>query len=330
MDPEINNSVPPVAPPVQPVPSPKPSFPKFLIIAVAALMLIIITSFAGYFVARYTLPVKTQTPAVNPTPTPTPDVMANWKIYNNSVQYYSFKYPQDWVINASEADQLQNSRLELTKNQAKFIVYANLIGIGGVGRDLEGTPITFNGISLYRYKALALDGKTINIGLTDALKQSLGVFQLNGQTYSITLSYPVTYDQTESGTNLHTEFDLMISTFKFQGKNQTSSVNSNNLESIANNLMTGYLNNYKNKASSDPGKITDYQIESINVREATSNASFDFDVYFSIKPVILESWAAGNGEPGADGWIRHKYQLVWAVKESNEWKINGMGTGGSE
>jgi len=94
-------------------------------------------------------------------------------------------------------------------------MYFNLDGVGGLGRDYEGTAINVGGLSLYEYKTIQTDFKKVMIGLTDDLTESLGFFRHNEKTYSITLTYPDSYENTGQGAALLAEFNQLLSTFKF-------------------------------------------------------------------------------------------------------------------
>ena len=161
-------------------------------------------------------PVESVQPVpVSPTPSSKSDPTASWKTYTNSVQNYSFKYSPDWSADLSQANLDPNSFLVLTRDQVKLRVDANMYGIGGVGQDFQGTKTTVSGITLYEYKVANSYNNTQMIGITDTLAQSLGLFQYKGKTYSISLSYPNSFDQSQKGADLQKEYDLILSTFKF-------------------------------------------------------------------------------------------------------------------
>lgn len=153
----------------------------------------------------------------SPAPTATADPTANWKTYTDSVHNISFKYPDTWTLDDKNANVDQNAQLILTKEQAKIAMALNMYGIGGAGRDYQGEPVVFSGLNLYEYKVAQSYNNTQIIGLTDSLTKSLGFFQFNGKTYSITLTYPDSYDQDQTGQILKGEFDQILSTFQFTG-----------------------------------------------------------------------------------------------------------------
>lgn len=186
------------------------------------ILIIAILGIAGYFGYQYFktnyVPVsQVATTTASPSASPAVDITANWKTYTNSTEKFSFKYPSSWTIDVSGDkgdDKGENIQVKLTKGQAKIQIWANIVGIGGMGQDYQGTPVIFAGTNLFKYKVVGADDKTVRIGLTDQLTESLGVFQINGKTYNFTLEYPKTLDQTQAS-ELENEFGLIISTFKF-------------------------------------------------------------------------------------------------------------------
>lgn len=151
-------------------------------------------------------------------PCPTASTTANWKTYINPVENFSFMYPPTWTIDTKGEngdERGENIIVKLSKGEATIQIYANMMGIGGVGRDYQGTPVIIGGVNLFRYKITGADDKTIIIGFTDELTQSLGLFRTNGKTYGISMNYPVSLDKTQQGTDLEKEFDMIFSTFKF-------------------------------------------------------------------------------------------------------------------
>ena len=108
-----------------------------------------------------------------------------------------------------------NTQLILSKENVKISMYLNMIGIGGMGKDYEGTRYLLDGNQVYKYKVENSFDNTVSIGLTDTLKNNLGVLQINSKTYSITLNYPAEFKNTTEEIELEKEFDQILSTFKF-------------------------------------------------------------------------------------------------------------------
>ena len=197
----------------------------------APLIIVIILAIVGIVAAYYfgsmkgnVLLAPTQTPTsvttnapsqITPTTKPTSDSTANWKTYTNSVHGITFKYPQTWQVdNKGDQDSL-NAQVTLTKGQAKIKMYFNMDGIGGQGQTYQGQPFRLNGNSLFRFVKTNSYDNTQMVGISTSLTNTLGVFEVNGKTYSITLAYPVSDSQTETGNSLEKEFDQILSTFKF-------------------------------------------------------------------------------------------------------------------
>lgn len=143
------------------------------------------------------------------------DKVASWVLYENEKHQVSFKYSPEWKLNSKEANQTNNAWVELTKGEAKIKVMMAVDGIGGMGQDLEGVPVTVDGVKLYKYEAINEFSKTKTYGLTDQLKESLGFFKHNGKVYSIKLSYPSSLVDSTTEIEIKGEFDLLLNTFKF-------------------------------------------------------------------------------------------------------------------
>ena len=143
------------------------------------------------------------------------DPSANWKIYSNKTNGFSFKYQPDWTIDASQADEKQSAQLKLKKNDVTITIYANLYGIGGQGRDYEGTKIAVDGVDLYKVKTAETYSSSQTIFLVDKLKNTLGVFSIRGKIYSLTLRFPNFYIGTGKDKDIEYDFDQILSTFRF-------------------------------------------------------------------------------------------------------------------
>jgi hypothetical protein len=190
-------------------------------VTIAAMAIFVLLSLAAVAFLYYqnqqlkTMLASYQTPVSTPVPSATPDVTANWKTYTNSVQRIAFKYPLTWQLdNKGDQEQL-NAQLSLTKGQAIIKMYFSMDGIGGQGQAYEGTPYILDGHSLYRFVTTNTYNNTRMVGVSTSLTETLGVFEVNGKTYSITLTYPMSEFQTEAGNSLEKEFDQVLSTFKF-------------------------------------------------------------------------------------------------------------------
>jgi len=95
------------AQPVQPVQTqpvnvpPQTKSSNKLLMVIGILSLLLLTLGGGYYVSQVqtTKPTPTLTPitTVSPSPIPTIDPTANWKIYSNQLYGFSFKYPSEWA-----------------------------------------------------------------------------------------------------------------------------------------------------------------------------------------------------------------------------------------
>lgn len=204
-------------PPSQPVPAKKP-FPKWPFLALFAFFLGIGSVFAYQrFQPARTVPV-TPSPSSTPVlPSPSPDPTAGWKTYFNATHQLGFKYPADWQLDNSQDSDPINADLNLIKGSAKIQMYFNMDGIGGQGQNYEGEPVIISGINLYRYHKFNSYNQTQSIGISNSLTNTLGVFRVNGLTYSIVLNYPHASVQANE---LEKDYDLILSTFKFTGQSQ--------------------------------------------------------------------------------------------------------------
>ena len=166
-----------------------------------------------------TSPTTSPTASPEVTPTPTLDPTADWSLFTSPAQKISFKYSPSWKLASTPGDNVNgniiNEAVKLTNDQATISMYFNMDGIGGLGRDYEGTAIDVGGQSLYEYKTVQTDSNKVTVGLTDDLTESLGVFRHNGKTYYIALTYPDSYEKTDQGAKLQAEFNQLLSTFKF-------------------------------------------------------------------------------------------------------------------
>ncbi|HBD02110.1 MAG: hypothetical protein UX38_C0002G0098 [Microgenomates group bacterium GW2011_GWC1_46_16] len=236
--PNLESSLPPQPAPVpdSPLPAPSRSLSPWLLLPIFLIFL----GISGYLFWQNRTLQSQLTASPSPTASaiamaPT-DPTADWQTYINNEHKVSFKYPSSWdlkIENAGDNDngQTSNTVLFLTHEKAKISMTFNLVGIGGLGMDLEGEPFELDGIKLYKYHRTYSNGNQ-GIGITDQLKNTLGVFKVNGITYSFALSYP----SNENGSAYEIIFDQILSTFKFT---QTQNLDSNITKKI------GYIKSIK-------------------------------------------------------------------------------------
>ena len=217
--------------PAQPLPEvsvlPPKNWLKILLFILLGLVVIAVSVFVGIQIGRNQIITGQQTTpstqtVVNPTALPTTNPTADWKTYTNPIHKIKFNYPPTWQVdNKGDQDSL-NTQVTLTKDQAKIKMYFNMDGIGGQGQTYQGQPFNLDGNSLFRFVKTNSYDNTQMIGISTSLTNTLGVFEVNGKTYSITLTYSVSDSQTETGSSLEKEFDQILSTFKFLEQNQKS------------------------------------------------------------------------------------------------------------
>ena len=225
--PNLESSLPPQPAPVpdSPLPAPSRSLSPWLLLPIFLIFL----GISGYLFWQNRTLQSQLTASPSPTASaiamaPT-DPTADWQTYINNEHKVSFKYPSSWdlkIENAGDNDngQTSNTVLFLTHEKAKISMTFNLVGIGGLGMDLEGEPFELDGIKLYKYHRTYSNGNQ-GIGITDQLKNTLGVFKVNGITYSFALSYP----SNENGSAYEIIFDQILSTFKFIDDQENQAAN---------------------------------------------------------------------------------------------------------
>lgn len=222
MDPQADSNTTPMSADHQPAPDlPKKNGQGITIAALAVFILLSLAAVAFLYYQNQQLKTMLASYQTAPAPTPsaTSDATANWKTYTNSAENFSFKYAPTWILDTTQDkgdERGENIQVKLVRGQANLQIYANMVGIGGVGKDFDGTPVVIDGHNLYEYTVDNSYNSTKQIGITDNLKQSLGLFQIQGKTYSITLTYPNPYSN-QQAIDLKTEFEQILSTFKFLG-----------------------------------------------------------------------------------------------------------------
>lgn len=129
---QTNITLPQPTPNVQPQTfsaSEQPKGSKWRLILIVLLILLIF-SFGGYYLILpkmgiNVLPTPTPTPTIIKLPTPTPDPTANWKTYtNNSLGIY-FKYPQNYILKQTSAEQTIFSIESSDKSSFQLLIYKN-------------------------------------------------------------------------------------------------------------------------------------------------------------------------------------------------------------
>lgn len=218
--------VPPAEPPIFPPPPPKKKSFVWLIIPLLIFLLPLIAYFVfqiNKFKQQLNQPTSTANPSpVATLPSPSPSLTADWATYTNQIQNYSFQYPsEDWQINETSAKVDINNKLTLTKGNYIITIYANIQGIGGGTKKVPSIPITVAGLNLY--KRDIGDNLYDNTGSFEiSASDSSPTFKYQDKTYEIYLTYPLAEKGTEAYLANLKEFDLLLSTFRFTEKTNSS------------------------------------------------------------------------------------------------------------
>lgn len=105
-----------------------------------------------------------------------------------------------------------------------------------------------------------------------------------------------------------------------------ASVVNSSQEEIASLLFIQWLNHFKTDEADLDHQLDDFELLSVVIREEQSPDIFVAMVTFSVKPIRMTSWVAGNGI--ADGaWVRRKLLFISVKKENDKYGLISMGTG---
>ena len=167
-------------------------------------------------------PIPSSTASQAPLPSTVAIDQESWNTYTNSVHNVSFKYPLGWQLTKEDDLAKLNASIKLTKDQATIHMIFGVDGIGGSGIDYEGSPFILDGNKVFKYKAHNTYDNSESIGITNSLKESLGVLMLDKKTYVINLKYPTKYIESGESINLEKTFDQILSTFKVTSINSGS------------------------------------------------------------------------------------------------------------
>lgn len=98
-------------------------------------------------------------------------------------------------------------------------------------------------------------------------------------------------------------------------------------EEIARRLITLWLDHYKSPSVKAQERLAAYELGEIRLTEQKEE-SFAVNATFAVKPAeALSDWMAGNGAPGAGGWIRDKFLFFQISREGSVYRLQVLGTG---
>jgi hypothetical protein len=105
-------------------------------------------------------------------------------------------------------------------------------------------------------------------------------------------------------------------------------------EKIGRKLFEIYLEHFKSPSLGGRCRLENFIIEDAKfdqiVAFLTKDQKMDFtvNVLYSIQiQEVPSDWLAGNGELAKDGWIIHKYLIIGAIKDNNQYILHLIGTG---
>lgn len=111
MDPVQNSEPQLIPPPVSelqtPPPTPKSKMQSRLLMVIAVLAVLLLSSLGVFYVLQAQKNNITPTTITQPSPTPTPDPTENWKTYTNKDLTISFSYPNEWEIKEESENQIE-------------------------------------------------------------------------------------------------------------------------------------------------------------------------------------------------------------------------------
>lgn len=202
----------------------KPKQNSFLI-TLLSILLLLACSIAGFFAYQTQTLVKELT-SMKATSTPVSveeqkdDPTSDWKTYTNEKQNVTFKYPQTWkLVEKEKGDDVEgrvyNSSIQLVNDGSTIDVIFDLSGIGGGPRNVPYDEIELWGKEYYmQYGNMNFEKNTKTINISDS-PTGLGAFQVNSKTYMISLTYEVQNEGEKPDEKLFSEFNQILSTFKF-------------------------------------------------------------------------------------------------------------------
>lgn len=186
---------------------------KIFLMGLGVVFLIILSFVVTYLILKSQTP--SQTPVISPSllieATPTPDLTANWKTFQN--KYIIFKYPSTWKLEPSN-DYLTTFRSTNKKAGGDYTPGAGWINFSLTNEPIEKLIKSIPGVDkkdstvINGYQVTRLSGYS---GIAGSVYFVTVFLQKNGNMASFSLS---TQD-TDLEKLLTSEFDQILFTFKF-------------------------------------------------------------------------------------------------------------------
>ncbi len=96
---------------------------------------------------------------------------------------------------------------------------------------------------------------------------------------------------------------------------------------VAQVLLERWLHHYRTGDVGWNDRLANYEIEKVELVSQQGD-QFVVTLSFSVKPALRDSgWIAGNGLISGTGWIEGKFLFVTIERDSQTYRVVGMGTG---
>jgi len=115
--------------------------------------------------------------------------------------------------------------------------------------------------------------------------------------------------------------------YKYIATVSIASVSNSTQEEIASLLFTQWLNHFKTEEADLDHRLDDFELLNVVIQEEQPPDIFVAMVTFSVKPIRMTSWIAGNGTSTDGIWVRHKLLFISVKKEKDKYSLISMGTG---
>lgn len=323
MEPTIN--APEVAPSQPPKPV-EPILPKkdSALTVILSVLLIVATAIAALLVYQNQKLVKRlkeyQPAQTVPSPTPTTDPTAGWKVYSDQKTGIEFKYPADWEISFGENKNMVISLTKIDKSQ-ELVLYPGDVKEEAKYQINISLPPNFN-------STIPDNAEKVTVGGLDGFRFTQGGGPASGLSTVVVIKakdYRFSYwamAHSETHNKYLGVFDQILTTFKFVDQNQESakelviaaaesyldSVISQNKQALMSYLTISAAEKYKD--ASLPTGYKTYEI--LNEFHSTQEEA-DFYKQSSIS-LDVKLYKPNDA-------VGTRFQLIF-IKENDLWKTN--------